>query len=294
MTEIDKAEIQKYDYRFADNDGSTAAAIVSMVGKNKRVLEIGAGPGSISRVLKDRSGCNITAIEIDPGHVAELSAFCDAVFSLDLNDENWAAAFEGVEKFDTVVAAEILEHLVDPLATLKIAKSLLSQQGQIIVSLPHVGHAAVMACVFNSDFAYQQDGLLDRTHLRFFGIKNIQDLFEDAGLHIEEASFIVKSPGSTELMAQWQKLDSNVKEALLTSKFSEVYQVIVKASQNAKSSESIDITALIPSRPPRGLLQIVIPSVTVRLFIRNFLKSKIKPGTRQRIRRIARTLRMDM
>lgn len=294
MTEPEKAELQKYDYEFGESDGSAAATIVSMVGNNSRVLEIGAGPGSIARVLKNKNGCNLTAIEIDPVSVEKLKMFCDAVYCLDLNDEKWASTFAGIEKFETIVAADVFEHLVHPLATLKLAKTLLSQQGQIIVSLPHVGHAAVMACLFNSDFCYRQDGLLDRTHLRFFGVKNMQDLFDDAGLNIEEVSFVVKSPSSTELMTQWQKLEPNIKKVLLTSKFATVYQVVVKVSKITEISKNIDIAALIPPKPRVSLVQIIIPSVRLRLFIREFVKSNIKPRTKQRIRQFARMLGLDL
>lgn len=44
------------------------------------------------------------------------------------------------------------------------------------LSLPHVGHAAIAGCLIDEDFEYRQWGLLDRTHVRFFGIKNVQNL----------------------------------------------------------------------------------------------------------------------
>ncbi|NNE82409.1 MAG: class I SAM-dependent methyltransferase [Alphaproteobacteria bacterium] len=288
------SEIHKYDYKFGKNDGSAGATIVSMASESRRVLEIGAGPGSIARVLKDRSGCNLTAIEIDPVSVEKLKTFCDAVYCLDLNDENWTSAFDGIEKFDTIIAADILEHLIDPLATLKLAITLLAEHGQIIVSLPHVGHASVMACLFNSDFSYMQDGLLDRTHLRFFGVANIQDLFDDAGLNINEANFVVRSPDSTELMTQWNKLAPSVREVLLTSRFSDVTQVVVKASVDSNPDETINILALEPPKPRFSLARILIPNAGLRLSIRELIRAKFKPRTKQKMRQFARMLKLDL
>jgi hypothetical protein len=139
-------------------------------------------------------------IEIDPVSVENLNTFCDAVYCLDLNDEDWISTFDGIEKFETIVVADVLEQLLYPLATLKLAKIWLSQQGRVIVSLPHIRHPAVMACLFNSNFSCLQISLLDRMHLRFFGIRNIQFLFDEAGLRIGKVSFIVISPSSTELI----------------------------------------------------------------------------------------------
>ena len=45
--------------------------------------------------------------------------------------------------------------------------------------------------MLQEDFEYRNWGLLDRTHIRFFGIKNIQALFENAGLKIVHAEFVV-------------------------------------------------------------------------------------------------------
>jgi len=293
MPVTDETLWRKYDYRVEDNDGSAGAQIVSMVKNKSRVLEIGAGPGSIASVLKEKCGCNISAIEIEPVSIEKLKSFCDAVYCLDLNDENWISAFADIEKFDIIIAADVLEHLLDPWMTLKLAKSLLSQEGQIIVSLPHVGHAAVMACLFNSDFSYQNVGLLDRTHIRFFGIKNIQSLFDDTGLSIEDVGFVVKNPDATELMAQWQILDPNIKQALLRGDYSKVYQIVIKASIEPKSDKSIDLTALTPPAPRITLIQIIIPSVMARRFIKRILKSIIKPEMRRKIRKIALTLNLD-
>jgi hypothetical protein len=48
--------------------------------------------------------------------------------------------------------------------------------------------------------------LLDRTHIRFFGMKNIQALFEGAGLKIAEYAYFLRQPGQTELAESWKAL----------------------------------------------------------------------------------------
>src|SRR6478735_6552146 len=141
----------KYDYEIDLNDGSAPARVVRLVGTGKRVLEIGAGPGSMTRVLRDAFGCRVTAVEIDEEVIATLTPFCERVYRADLNDPAWTAVLAHESKFDVVIAALLTE-----------------------------------------DIQYRDAGLLDRTHIRFFGMKNIQALFDDAGLAITEAQFVVR------------------------------------------------------------------------------------------------------
>ena len=81
----------------------------------------------------------------------------------------------------------------------------------------------------NGDFEYRDWGLLDRTHIRFFGLKNIEVLFAEADLKIIEAKYVIKSPEFTEFAASWSKLSRTMQEALKSSAHADMYQVVVKA-----------------------------------------------------------------
>jgi 2-polyprenyl-3-methyl-5-hydroxy-6-metoxy-1,4-benzoquinol methylase len=164
----------RHNYEYdVELDGNTAPAeVVRMVGSNKRVLEIGAGPGSITKHLYDPGKCHITALERDGEAIKKLTPYCDAVYQADLNDASWPDLLNK-DTFDVIVAADVLEHLYNPWATLEQMKSLLRDDGYIVVSLPHVGHCGILACLINGDLQYRDWGLLDKTHIRFFGIKNI-------------------------------------------------------------------------------------------------------------------------
>src|SRR5262249_35787355 len=82
----------KYDYEIDVSDDSAPARVVRMVGREKRVLEIGAGPGSMSRVLRDKYQCHVTAVEIDDGVIGTLKDQCDRIYRVDLNDASWPQA----------------------------------------------------------------------------------------------------------------------------------------------------------------------------------------------------------
>jgi len=239
-----KYKYKYYDYEVDLNGGSSCARIIRMVGSNKRVLELGPGPGSISKYLKNENNCKIVAIENDKTAIKLLSKFCEKVYEVDLNDSDWPSRIVIEEKFDVVVAGDVLEHLIDPWSVLKELKNLITNDGFLVVSLPHVGHNSVIASILNYDFAYQNLGLLDRTHLRFFGMKNIKQLFDSIELRIDEAQFVTYRPDETELGKYWQKLSTSTRDALSVNKYGKVYQVVIKTLSKTSPKEGIDLLGI--------------------------------------------------
>lgn len=232
-------QLHKYEYEVKLN--SAPSKVVRMVGANKRVLELGSGPGMITRLLKGNN-CRVVALELDEKAIELVAPYCESVHSCDLNNSNWPDTVRDSDKFDVIVAGDVLEHLYDPWQTMSKLEALLSDGGYVVMSLPHVGHNAVIACLLASDFGYQPWGLLDKTHIRFFCIKNIQLLFNDAGFKIVEVDYVVKTPEQTEFAQRWRKLSSSTKLALGSNKFGTVYQVVIKAVPEAAAGRGVLLT----------------------------------------------------
>lgn len=231
-----------YEYEVDATAATAPANVVRMVGKNKRVLEIGCGPGSITKILAEQGGCQVTGLELDPEAIKKVTPYCTQVMQADLNSSEWPNLLDGMEKFDVLVAADVLEHLYDPWTSLQRMVPLLNPEGYIVISLPHIGHAAVMSCMINGDFEYRDWGLLDRTHIRFFGLKNIEVLFAQANLKIIEVTCVTKPPEETEFAAVWSKLPASLQDALMgSSPHSAVYQVVVKAIPTDRSGNAVPL-----------------------------------------------------
>ncbi len=243
--------VQRHKYEYQINPDTAGAKIVRMVGAGKRVLELGSGPGSITRHLH-ANGCRVTALELDESAIAIVTEFCEAVYRCDLNDPHWPERIAGTGPFELIVAGDVLEHLYDPWTTLRQMQPMLADDGAVVVSLPHIGHNAVVACLLNEDFEYQPWGLLDRTHIRFWGIKNMQKLFEDAGFRIVEVDFVVRAPEQTEFANRWRKLPDNVRAALEWNRFGNVYQVVLRAVPQRATPRGLDIEAQPVADPARG------------------------------------------
>ena len=239
---------QRHKYEYKVNPDTAAAKVIRMVGTGNRVLELGPGPGSITRHLHGNS-CRITALELDPQAIEIVTEFCEQVHSCNLNDPEWPALLGDAQKFSVIVAADVLEHLYDPWSTLQKMLPLLAKDGYVVISLPHVAHNAVVACLLNEDFEYQPWGLLDRTHIRFWGIRNIQKLFDDAGFKIVEADFVVRSPEQTEFANRWRKLPGQARKALEWNRFGNVYQVVLKAVPLAADGRALQLESLAVPAP---------------------------------------------
>lgn len=238
----------KYDYQVQPD--SAPARVVRLTGHNKRVLELGSGPGAVTQLLKG-NGCRVTALEVDEQAITIVREFCEQVHQCNLNDANWPNVLDGAQPFDVIVAADVFEHLYDPWAALARVPALIAPGGCAVVSVPHAGHNAVIGCLAQGDLEYQPWGLLDKTHIRFFGIKNIQSLFEDAGLKIVEVEMVVKTPDQTEFARRWRLLPAELRSALAATPFGTIYQVVVRAVPKSAPGPALKLVDL-PVPPPNS------------------------------------------
>ena len=102
----------RYAHEIDPNGGSAAAVLARMVEPGQRVLELGTGPGTVTRILHSK-GCKVTGLEMDAETLATCAPFCERTIQVNLEDPNWAAPLAG-EKFDAIICADVLEHLRNP------------------------------------------------------------------------------------------------------------------------------------------------------------------------------------
>ena len=239
-------ERHNYEYRVKTASESGPANVVRMVGQHKRVAEIGCGPGSITKILATHGQCKVTGLEIDADAIEKAKPYCEQIFQADLNSTDWPRLLENFERFDVVLAADVLEHLYDPWAVLQRMVPLINKDGYLVISLPHIGHAGVVGCLMDGDFAYHDWGLLDRTHIRFFCLKNMEALFPQAKLKIIDVSYVEMHPLETEFANNWLNLSESVQTTLLSSAHASIFQVIVKAVPLHYQGEAVHLVAPSP------------------------------------------------
>jgi 2-polyprenyl-3-methyl-5-hydroxy-6-metoxy-1,4-benzoquinol methylase len=145
------------------------------------LLELGCAAGILGQTVKARQQCRYVGVELDPS-VARIAAnSLDQVVVLDLDTSE--LPFEA-GTFDCVICADVLEHLKDPWAVLAQVFSLLQPGGHVVVSIPNIRNLGVMAALAAGDWAYQDAGILDRTHLRFFTLRTFAQALAGSGFEI--------------------------------------------------------------------------------------------------------------
>lgn len=151
---------------------------------SEKVLEIGSGTGATLAWLRDRwPTAHFTGIDCLEAARKPLSEAADVSIIADLDK-----AIPELDQYDLILALDVLEHLVDPWAVLRHLGEHLTPEGTIIVSVPNVSRLSVsLPLLLGNRFRYTADGILDRTHLRFFTPETAAELITGAGLAIEDA-----------------------------------------------------------------------------------------------------------
>lgn len=159
--------------------------------KAESFLEIGCGGGTFGNLVKQHYDCEYWGIELNPIAAKIAEQRLDRVFLGGAPE----TIFDIPERqFDCLVFNDVLEHLVDPFQVLRDVKKFLKPGGSIAASIPNVRHFHTMwKLVFHKTWRYEDAGILDRTHLRFFTEITTRELFEEQGYRVDKMAGINKS-----------------------------------------------------------------------------------------------------
>lgn len=173
-----------YGTKAADYFGTARHELAPHVpATSRRVLEIGCGDGTTGALLKSRSpALEVVGVEMAERAAASARTRLDAVHIGDI--EKLELPYPRGH-FDVIIAADVLEHLVDPWSALRSLTDLLAPEGRVVTSIPNVRHwRVVVPLVLLGRWTYTESGLLDRTHLRFFTRRTMLEMLEGAGLTV--------------------------------------------------------------------------------------------------------------
>jgi len=160
---------------------SVRSEIVDLVPAGaRRVLDLGCSTGWLAAALKERGEVEVVGIEREPAYAAEAAIHCDRVVTGDVEDVP-----PDLGRFDCLVAADVLEHLVDPWSALEAYAAMLEPGCRAVVSLPNAAHWTTFAALARGTWPRRPEGIHDATHLRWFTLRDAIELCEGAGLAVE-------------------------------------------------------------------------------------------------------------
>lgn len=226
----------------------------------KRILDVGCGEGMLGKRLLEKGAQEVFGIEIEP-QVAERAkenlsgVVCGNLEEIDIPFER--------AYFDCIILTDILEHLKDPLSALKKFKGYLNDSGVIVASIPNVRYYGVINMLVNGRWEYRDSGILDRGHLRFFTMKEIEYLFNDAGFeitgintNIDQRYHALKDPFSGEISFGRVSL-KDLKPEEIKDLF--VFQYLIRAKNGKHELRELDdsVKIAIEAEGPEGAKKVL-------------------------------------
>jgi predicted TPR repeat methyltransferase len=190
-----------------------------------KILDLGCSGGRLAKRLRGM-GHHVTGVDVH--EIDGVTDRTDVFIKADLND---GIPFEAGSGFDVVLGADVLEHLVNPGALMAQARDVLSPDGVAIFCVPNIAHWYPRTRSTVGMFDYDQRGILDSTHLRFFTRRSIRKLIERQGYsiqRIEPVGLPLDAMGVEGTKAHVLRLVDQVMLALWPTMFG--YQFIVEAT----------------------------------------------------------------
>ena len=163
----------------------THKLIANELGVDQNILDIGCNEGYLKKISPNNYFCGVDFSDAAL-RIAKDNGY-DNVFLLDLNN---LIKFDCDKKFDVIVFADILEHLVGPGKALKFfLDNNLKKGGKVIISLPNIANFLIRLKLLFGRFEYTETGILDKTHLHLYTIRTAEKFLIENGLVVEKKKF---------------------------------------------------------------------------------------------------------
>lgn len=151
-----------------------------------RVIEVGCMHGVLAKAYRARNpACVYVGIDIEPDYVKVAAPNCTQALTGDIELFS-PEIFESFFPSDCWVFGDCLEHLRDPWSLLARVRAGIDRNGCLVACIPNAQHWSVQYRLVSGNLFYEDSGLLDRTHLRWFTRLSIIKMFTETGWKIEQ------------------------------------------------------------------------------------------------------------
>ena len=152
----------------------------------KRLIEVGCSSGALAREFKKLSPrCDYWGVEIDPGYAGLAKRHCDRSFVLNI-EEAGADFWKSTADRDCWIFGDVIEHLKDPWDVLRKTRACIPADGAVVACIPNAQHWSLHVRLNIGALRYEAEGLMDKTHIRWFTKKTIHELFDQSGFKVTE------------------------------------------------------------------------------------------------------------
>lgn len=224
-------DLSKYDVDLKIEDRDSVYLIAKHISNEAKVLEFGSASGTLTKYLSEEKQCNVTIVEIDEVDGRKAAEYADRSFigksSGDIENYTWYEELK-YEKFDFIIFADVLEHLRNPEKAIKYSKFLLGKNASILISVPNMAHNSIIIDMINDNINYQNIGLLDDTHIKWFTYKSLSKMIQNCGLKITSELASYGEVGDIEVSSNYYDIPIGVGKHLKKRKYGEIYQFVFR------------------------------------------------------------------
>ena len=161
--------------------------------KELKVLEIGAAYGETLYYIKNSGiASEVVGVDLfkDEQHPERYKQLDNFIFG-DIQSLNMEQYYD---YFDIILLPDVLEHIIEPLPVLEKVKQMIKQEGEIIISVPNIRHFSAFVKIFiKGNFEYQDSGIFDFTHMRFYCKSDLIRLVEKANYKVQLVEGSIKN-----------------------------------------------------------------------------------------------------
>lgn len=170
---------QSADYRQSFNEH-----VAKVIPSGSLCLDIGCWNGNLGKYLVQKKRCVVDGVDAIPSILEEArSNGYEDTYLMNLNTELFQTRTI-TKKYDVIIFADVLEHLVQPEKVLQFFLQFLKSDGCVVVSLPNVAFIVNRLRLLFGNWEYRDFGTLDKTHLRFYTLQSSRNLLESTGLKV--------------------------------------------------------------------------------------------------------------
>lgn len=166
------------------NPNSTWTILLKIIKPNTKVLDVGCSSGYFAEALRNEKGCIVDGIEIDEQDAKIAQKYCRNVYVANAEQTDFVKLVD--DRYDYIIFADVLEHLIDPSKVLKNVSKVLNKNGSILFSIPNMAHSSVRMQLLQGNFDYEEEGLLDRTHLHFYTKDAVWQMVTKSNLYLHK------------------------------------------------------------------------------------------------------------
>lgn len=228
-------DLHVYLRSIREGERTSLSVLASLTPPGATVLDLGCGSGALGQYLHETRQCTVDGLTWSEAEAAHARPHYRRVVVANLETCNLPETFEH-NSYDIIVCADVLEHLSQPERVLDACRLLLKPGGRLLTSVPNAAYAGLVAELLQGEFRYREEGLLDRTHLRFFTRRSLSRFLGEHRWALRELDTIRRELPDSEFKTRFDDLPPAVARYLLATPDALAYQFIGAA-------EPVDTTA---------------------------------------------------